>query len=417
MPESAVTLPVLEAYLANKNRKLSFPPDIEALYNKRMHSYRLKVMAKGILPAIIVYNVFLVADLLLLPQTIWEAVALHFAVVTPAIFAIGLFYPRIASQWLREVAATAIPLLMVVQIMFVYFLNKGSEAEHYQYLAVMIVIYMNVNQRFGFRWAVASTMVLAATYLGVLLPSGAGFDAKFIGTSLMVSGSYLSLMANRRMEQDVRYNFLRRLKDQLLRESAEEVSMRDPLTGLTNRRQLEKTADDLWNAASGSVVPVAIVMFDIDYFKPFNDRYGHIAGDNCLKRVAGAIISELRNDNDLAVRYGGEEFLILLPETDLPTAIRVAERVRWQIERLAIPNEGCRGGIVTASFGIASGPVAMHSFGELLSGADSALYAAKRNGRNQVWPPFLRGSVKDPQADPDSKLATLPFRHGKSNSA
>ncbi|MEC9344327.1 MAG: diguanylate cyclase, partial [Pseudomonadota bacterium] len=108
------------------------------------------------------------------------------------------------------------------------------------------------------------------------------------------------------------------------------------------------------------------------------------------KRIADAIVSGLRDGDDLAVRYGGEEFLILLPDTDLASAVRLAERVRRRIEDLAIPNEG-RGGdaIITASFGVAAGPTAMQSFSELLSGADIALYAAKRNGRNQVWPPLV----------------------------
>ena len=212
---------------------------------------------------------------------------------------------------------------------------------------------------------------------------------KFIGCTLVVCAGYLSLMANRRMEQDVRQIFLSRLRDQLRREGAEEVAKRDTLTGLSNRRQLDETVKDLW-AGEAAVATAAVIMLDIDHFKRFNDSYGHIAGDTCLKRVAAAVASELRSSSDLAVRYGGEEFLVLMPDTELSTAIRIAERIRRQIEELAIPHNGIgQLGVVTVSLGVIAGPTAAHDFVELVAAADAALYAAKRGGRNQVWPPFV----------------------------
>src|ERR1700722_13901475 len=109
-----------------------------------------------------------------------------------------------------------------------------------------------------------------------------------------------------------------------------------------------------------------------------------------LKRVAAAVASELRSTDDLAVRYGGEEFLVLMPDTELSAAVRIAERIRRQIEELAIPHEGVgQLGIVTVSLGVIAGPTATHHFVDLIAGADAALYAAKRGGRNQVWPPFV----------------------------
>ncbi|CAN0573708.1 unnamed protein product, partial [Laminaria digitata] len=132
-------------------------------------------------------------------------------------------------------------------------------------------------------------------------------------------------------------------------------------------------------------------MIDVDHFKPFNDRYGHAAGDKCLVRVARVIADELDNQENLAFRFGGEEFLLLLPGLDINDAVRIAERLRMEIENAAIPHEdlGPRG-VVTASFGVSAGPVSAHKFAELLSAADAALYAAKRNGRNQVWPPLVK---------------------------
>lgn len=389
MPNQAITLSAVEECLAAKRRKLAFPPQIEAAYHEQMQSYRVRLMQKAVLPVVVIYNIFLIADLLLLPETFVLAAALHLLVVTPVVFLANFLFPRMRAHWMRELATAAIPVFMVAQIMFIYWLNQGLAANHYQYLAVMVVIYMNVTQRFGFRLAVWSTFLLVAIYLGALLPGHSAFEVKFIGTSLMVAASYVSLMANRRMEQDLRFAFLHRLRDRLRREGAEEVARRDALTGLANRRYLDDTAAALW--ASGTSDPVAVVMIDVDHFKAYNDRYGHVAGDTCLKRVAGAIASELRSERDLAVRLGGEEFLMLLAGADLSTAVRVAERVRRQIEGLAIPHEAMGPkSAITASLGVTAGPVSAHSLSELVAAADAALYAAKRNGRNQVWPPFVK---------------------------
>jgi diguanylate cyclase (GGDEF)-like protein len=138
-----------------------------------------------------------------------------------------------------------------------------------------------------------------------------------------------------------------------------------------------------------------VVLIDVDHFKPLNDRYGHAAGDLCLKRIAAIVMSELRGGDDHAVRFGGEEFLLLLPEMQMVDAMRVAERIRKAIETAAIPNEGAgTRGIVTASFGVAAASIGDLSAAELIAAADSALYAAKRKGRNQVWPPVVTGGER-----------------------
>ena len=267
--------------------------------------------------------------------------------------------------------------------------NRGATADQYQYLAMAVVVYMNINLRFGFRLAVVSTLLLTATYLAVLIAGHSPFEVKFTGVCMMAVVAYLSLVANRRMEQDVRYSFMVRLRETLRRENAEETAKRDALTGLANRRKLDEVVNVIWSTEAAESSEIAVVMIDIDHFKPFNDYYGHAAGDVCLKRIAITISSELRDERDLAIRLGGEEFLLLLRSADLGTAARVAERVRRKIENAAIPHErtGPRA-VVTASFGVAVGLVSSHDFTELLTAADTALYAAKRNGRNQVWPPF-----------------------------
>jgi diguanylate cyclase (GGDEF)-like protein len=176
------------------------------------------------------------------------------------------------------------------------------------------------------------------------------------------------------------------------------MSRRDALTGLGNRRFLEETlavceeVDDLRHQLS-------IVLLDIDHFKPFNDAAGHQAGDLCLKRVASIVQAELRGRADHAFRFGGEELIVVLPKTVLPKAIGIAERIRQAIEGAAIPHPApAAGSVVTASFGVASSrPGYNMQTVEVIADADAALYTAKRNGRNQVWPrPFLASGAEIP---------------------
>jgi len=128
-------------------------------------------------------------------------------------------------------------------------------------------------------------------------------------------------------------------------------------------------------------------MLDVDYFKKFNDRYGHPAGDACLRGVGRVLAQQVTRAGDLAARYGGEEFAIVLPSTDRAGAVSVAERIRLEILALAIPHADAPAGIASASFGVASiaaGQETQLRPADLVARADAQLYEAKRGGRNTV---------------------------------
>jgi diguanylate cyclase (GGDEF)-like protein len=206
--------------------------------------------------------------------------------------------------------------------------------------------------------------------------------------------------------RDFRRSYLHSLRDRLRLAEANAESKRDALTDLANRHSLNARIAQLWQSDDTNS-PVAVVMLDIDYFKAFNDRYGHPAGDACLKRVAACVTAELRNGDDLAVRYGGEEFLLLLPRTEMVDAVRVAERIRRAVEALGIPHDGAVGRrSVTVSLGVTAAPISTLSAQELVSAADTALYAAKRNGRNQTYPPLLRDRIL-PSEDSGSAIVSI----------
>lgn len=165
----------------------------------------------------------------------------------------------------------------------------------------------------------------------------------------------------------------------------ERIAKTDSLTGLPNRRCFDAALAQEWSRGCRTGNSVALILIDIDWFKLYNDHYGHVLGDECLRQVAQLIGKHIKRPADLAARYGGEEFVILLPETELAGAIEVAEEVRSAIEAAKIEHRGNTAGIVTVSAGVASN----HQDGvilptDLLEKADSLLYRAKKLGRNRV---------------------------------
>jgi diguanylate cyclase (GGDEF)-like protein len=168
--------------------------------------------------------------------------------------------------------------------------------------------------------------------------------------------------------------------------SLEEQAIRDGLTGLLNRRRFDENLGKEWNRSYREQKSLSLVMADIDDFKAYNDTYGHQEGDECLRLVAQACGSAALRPGDLPFRYGGEEFALILSETDAEGAVLVAERIRVAIENLNIEHSGNpREGKVTASFGVATADSNNRmSKEELLRSADEALYRAKQAGRNRV---------------------------------
>lgn len=174
---------------------------------------------------------------------------------------------------------------------------------------------------------------------------------------------------------------LKRYEDQL-RASA----LVDGLTGIANRRRLNEILDLEWRRARRSAEPVSVILADVDHFKLYNDRYGHLEGDACLQRVSGTIARSIRRPGDLAARYGGEEFACVLPATDREGAVHLAEVIRTAVLNERMPHaDSPVGPCVTVSIGVASmvpGEGVVPA--DLLKRADDMLYQAKRAGRNRV---------------------------------
>jgi two-component system chemotaxis family response regulator WspR len=160
----------------------------------------------------------------------------------------------------------------------------------------------------------------------------------------------------------------------------------DELTGLANRRSFNQAVAQEWSRAARDGTPLSLLMVDIDHFKDYNDHFGHPRGDECLRRVAGALTGAVHRSGDSVARYGGEDFTVLLPRTGLPGAVAVAESLRSRVEALDLEHpRSSAGGKVTISVGVASTvPSRTDSFDVLVDAADRATYEAKRAGRNRT---------------------------------
>ncbi len=171
------------------------------------------------------------------------------------------------------------------------------------------------------------------------------------------------------------------------RDILENLSSRDGLTGIANRRRFDEFFEQEWWRAKRKKTQLSLILMDIDHFKQYNDNYGHLAGDDCLKQIALTLDNQLKRPTDLVARYGGEEFVCILPDTDNKGALQIAKQFMKSISDLKIPHSYSNAADhVTISLGVATITPSNSSLSkeELIKVADKNLYEAKANGRNQV---------------------------------
>lgn len=217
---------------------------------------------------------------------------------------------------------------------------------------------------FGENWCV---MPKSTKRLYLAIDAGPIFDEK--GELIAVVESLRDITAQKLAEAELRG-----------------LASKDGLTSIGNRRFFDECLEDEWRRALRQGTPLSLLLLDIDYFKHYNDAFGHQRGDECLRLCAATMARQLMRPGDVAARYGGEEFAAILPDTDREGALEVAERIRAAIKELGLPNPaplGC--GHVSASIGLASVNASpKHRVEKLVCFADIALYRAKESGRNSV---------------------------------
>jgi len=283
-----------------------------------------------------------------------------------------------AQRWYTEVVAVGV---LLIGFVVTYIAHLGALAGSSYVLAglVIVVLYGCLFLGLLFNVAIAITGVLVAWHFVTGIVVGLPFDALYYSTAILGGAAVIGGISAYNLEYALRTNFL---ETRVLNELAE----RDGMTGLYNRRIFDDYVERLWRQSRRESTGVAIIFVDIDFFKVYNDLYGHQAGDDCLKRIAKCIARGAKRPFDFAARYGGEEFVLVLYGPPDEYARGVPEQIRRDVLELAIPHAGSQAAKhVTVSVGLAlATPETSRSLAGAIQTADEALYQAKREGRNRV---------------------------------
>jgi diguanylate cyclase (GGDEF)-like protein len=386
-----LTLEDVSQAMKARRWNLAFPGPVEAHFAAEMDSRRARAVRRVLPRTLVIYNAFLIGDHLLTPDAVAVSWIVHWLLVTPWVIFGILMMPRITTRFWRDLLVASLPLSIIAGVLAVCAASRSPLAEHYQYFVIVALLYGNAVLRPSLTLALVISVVTILAHAAVValhptIPAVVAISA----VSCLVVASYVSLSTNAAMERDLRRLYLMRLSESLVASDLERaaadlqrMSLVDPLTGLANRRGIDARALAL--TASDKAGSFAVLMIDVDRFKPFNDHYGHPEGDRCLAAVAGAIREAVRGGIDVAGRYGGEEFLVMLPSASEAEALAAAERIRRAVEGLAVPHAAGEFGVVTVSVGVALADVARpDAFATTVAAADAALYEAKQAGRNRV---------------------------------
>ncbi|MBA4777587.1 MAG: GGDEF domain-containing protein [Rhizobiales bacterium] len=365
---------------------------------RKVNESSRKFNTYGLIFGVILYNLYVFVDLSLVPDIIWLDLTVRLLIITPLLF---LYFP--ARYYALRERADAVAhevlhglgcMLVVASIMFIYANARTSSASEYYMGIVTVVLYMNTIHRKPFPVAVMGTVGCMAVFIvGMEYVTVTSEVAKLPAIMCSVGISAVSLFAAYRIEQVERRDYLASLREKTLLQriqranhELQQLSNTDQLTGIRNRRSFDEAAS---HASGGSGRPRALILLDVDYFKKYNDSEGHVAGDDCLRRVAGRLRSALcRDDGDrsFVARYGGEEFVVLLDNCVVSAALAIGERLRLAVIDEAIPHLNRPDGreIVTVSLGIAVSGDGREIIYEMVNRADVALYEAKRQGRDRL---------------------------------
>lgn len=408
MGPQTVTLEDVDAALASRAFRLGFPANLEARYEIDQGPLRRRRLSFAAFWFAVCYGLFLGIDARLVADVFFVSALLHLGMMVPLGFAVALIAGRVQLVWLRESASALITVASVVTILWMFWISESPTAAHYPYLAALPILFGNVMQRPHFPYSAGASAISLALFWTVIGASDLPVEVAMAASIEFGATVAVTLVAGYHMEREIRKAYLRGLRVEITAEGLShsndelrQLTNLDTLTGIANRRWLETHLAEMAERTRKASVPLAVLMIDVDHFKGFNDHYGHPEGDRCLKMVAGVAREQVRRKDDLIGRYGGEEFLAILPGTELIDAAKVGERLRSAIAAMCM--EHARSDVaqyVTVSIGIASsrleGGVTAE---ELVRAADNALYEAKRMGRNRI---HLSTAMAAPEPESDA---------------
>jgi diguanylate cyclase (GGDEF)-like protein len=329
--------------------------------------------------ALILALVVTCIDLVLGPETHGPLNALRLGVLCPllAVIGVAISLPS-ARRYYTEVSAVGVTLVGFV-VTYITHVAALQGASYVLAGLVMVILYACLFLGLLFNLAIGIAGLLVATHLVMGLVLGMPYNELFYMAAILGTAATIGGICSYNLEYALRTNFL---ETRLLNELAE----RDGLTGLYNRRIFDDFIRRVWRQSRREDVALEIIFVDIDYFKIYNDLYGHQAGDDCLKKVASSIARCAKRPFDFSARYGGEEFVLVLYGPPEDYARSLPEQIRRDVMELAIPHAGADSAkCVTVSVGVALARAGSdRSLNGAIQSADEALYQAKREGRNRV---------------------------------
>ena len=370
--------------IAARSWRLAFPAELEARFEADTVDARCRMLIVNNFIGVAIYDAFLLGDWLLVRDIFLVSLVLHLCVMTPIMGLVIAVVARRPAAVLRESILAGGIVLGTMAILGLMVLSHSPLRSSEHISVVLVILFATMVQRIRFPYVAAAGVVSLGLYLAALATLTHHDPARALVAGAVFIGVVLfSLIGCYNLEHEQRMSYLLGLRDRLRNDQLEAISRRDTLTGLGNRRALDHALAR--RQAARSVTPTAVLLFDVDFFKAYNDSNGHLVGDVCLKRIAGVIDSDVRLDRDNVFRFGGEEFLVLLDDCALAEARAVGERIRRSVEDVAISRANVGEGVMTVSVGVAARIVGDGAtFAEVIADADRALYAAKRGGRNQV---------------------------------
>ncbi|MBD3896328.1 GGDEF domain-containing protein [Halomonas sp. ML-15] len=394
----------VEANLLKPWYRLRFSPAVETRFETDTSIQRSKHLVLTGIVALIIYDLFVFYDYIFRQETWSIAAWIRLGMVTPVGLACLYCVSRHLRPALREAMMAVAILIAMLFSNVIFYVSKSPYSFLDTFAFGLIPLVSNVVFSLRFAFAVVTSLLcglIMAAFVVAYQPMA--FEVKVYTLALFASNVVFTLLANFRLEASERQSYLLLLRKQLRANAAQaeyqaltKISITDPLTGVANRRHFDNVLAQRWEAAIAKQAMVGMLVIDIDYFKFYNDRYGHLQGDNCLRQVALEIQQHVRQEDDLVVRYGGEEFVVLLPNASVSSTYQATERVRQGIEALGLPNEDAPNSpVVTVSIGAAViRPVHGMAPSALILHADEALYQAKRAGRNRsVLAPLHEGPL------------------------
>jgi diguanylate cyclase (GGDEF)-like protein len=374
-----------------RRTRVRFPPRLEALFERESQAARDRRLVARVLLAAILYDLFLFTDMVMTPDVVVEAAIIRLLIFTPAALLFLWVTTRGVTPAVRDALQTVVALIGAAGFTYIFTASRHPNAHFYQAGVILVLAVVNLVVQLRFSHALGLSLGVVGFY--ALMPFLEGRLPTAVETTnmtILATTAGVTVFGNYRLEREQRLTFLLALRERVRAAELASDNRRlgklatlDTLTALANRRGFNAHVRRLARRPRADMLSVLVV--DIDYFKQYNDRYGHPRGDVCLRRVAAALARVPTRAGDLVARLGGEEFSIVLPGTDAPAALDMAERVRKAVAGLGIPHDASPvASVVTISVGVATGDAVEGSGDHLVSAADAALYRAKAAGRNCV---------------------------------